>query len=89
MDGFPERYHVLPTLKEVGQFIGRVLAPLPEGGYPSDYRPGGEKNHNRGAAAMLDAALYEPTDGEPIVIERTDIAQLHNTGGRWSDMGTY
>lgn len=58
---------------------------LPEGGYPSEYPKHPER---RGAAAMLDSYL-EPSDGEAIVIERTDIAQLERTGGRWSDMGTY
>lgn len=33
---------------------------LPDGGYPSDHR----RIPERGAAAMLDAALYEPSDGE-------------------------
>lgn len=34
---------------------------LPEGGYPSEYPKHPER---RGAAAMLDAALHEPSDGE-------------------------
>jgi hypothetical protein len=33
---FPE-IRILPTLKEVGSFIGRVLSPLPREGYPSEY----------------------------------------------------
>lgn len=37
------------------------LVSLPEGGYPSDHRRIPE---GRGAAAMLDRHLYEPTDGE-------------------------
>lgn len=48
------------------------LVSLPEGGYPSEYPKHPER---RGAAAMLDAALYEPTDGEAMA--------------GWDDMGCY
>jgi hypothetical protein len=36
-----------------------------------------------------DQLPFEPSDGEAIVIERTEVAQLDQTGGRWSEMGTY
>ncbi len=94
MDGFPERYSILPPsverVLEVAQRFGHFMfgAVNPEVAYPSDHRRIPEPSAT-GAAAMLDRSLYEPTDGEPIVIERTDIAQLDHTGGRWSDMGTY
>lgn len=48
------------------------LVSLPDGGYPSEYPKHPER---RGATAMLDAALYEPSDGEAM------------TG--WADMGCY
>jgi hypothetical protein len=36
-----------------------------------------------------DPLPFEPSDGEAIVIERTEVAQLDQTGDRWSEMGTY
>lgn len=64
MDGFPDRYNILPPpferVLEVAQRFGRFMfgAINAETAYPSE--------HRRGAAAMLDTALYEPIDGEAI-----------------------
>ena len=68
MDGFPDRYNILPApverVLEVAQRFGRFMfgAIDAETAYPSEHR----RIQDRGAAAMLDAALYEPIDGEAI-----------------------
>ena len=52
---FPE-IKILPSIKDVAHFVGRLLAPLPT--EAPDYM----SNHYRGASEMLDAHLQEPTE---------------------------
>jgi hypothetical protein len=42
--GYPERYHILPSLGDVARFVGRLLTP-----YPTEAPPY-MSNHYRGAS---------------------------------------
>lgn len=63
--GWPTRYEVIPGLDrvtEVAQRFGRFL--LTQHTEPLSNYP--KHPERRGAAAMIDQQLYEPTDGEAI-----------------------
>ena len=58
---FMPEIKILPSLRDIGHFLGRLLTPLPEEAPPH------MSNHYRGASEMLDAmspTINEPTDGE-------------------------
>jgi len=58
MEGWPEKFHVTPTLREVGQFLGRLVS-LPEGGYPSEYPKHPERRQKQETVDHYEAMAAE------------------------------
>ena len=77
-DGYPEHYHVLPTLKDVGHFLVRLVSQLPERPLaPSEY----PKHPERLGAPAVTGAEAMLASVEIPIIERPDAAQLWRSQG--------